>query len=280
MIRLGPVAGALALGALLALPAPATRSAPAGEPLAGTAALDFPWDERVSSAARFARSRRGRVSFAIVDDRGRIRGVAKRRRYHSASVVKVMLMVAYLNRLERNDRPLTKSGRALLSPMIRRSDNRTATIIRNIVGNRGLRRVARRAGMRGFSTAVNWGSSLITAADQARFFRRIDRFVGERDRAHALRLLASIVPRQRWGVPPVRPSGFGLYFKGGWRRGSPSGRQVNQVALLERGKVRVSMAILTDANPSHGYGTRTIRGVAGRLLRGLDRAYVREYGSG
>jgi hypothetical protein len=44
----------------------------------------------------------------------------------------------------------------------------------------------------------------------------------------------------------------------------------HQVALLKRGDRRVSLAILTTGNPSHPYGTETIRGIAKRLLRGLE----------
>jgi hypothetical protein len=42
------------------------------------------------------------------------------------------------------------------------------------------------------------------------------------------------------------------------------------VAFLEQGETRISLAILTEHNPSHRYGTATIRGVAARLLRGVD----------
>jgi hypothetical protein len=39
------------------------------------------------------------------------------------------------------------------------------------------------------------------------------------------------------------------------------------VALLENGDRRLSLAILTQFNPNHTYGTQTIRGIAARLLR-------------
>ena len=82
-----------------------------------------------------------------------------------------------------------------------------------------------------------------------------------------MRLLSSIVPSQRWGIAQVRPRGWALYFKGGW--GSGSGLVDHQVALLTRGKERVSLVILTASDGSHAYGKETLRGVAKRLLRGL-----------
>ncbi len=84
-----------------------------------------------------------------------------------------------------------------------------------------------------------------------------------------MRLLRSVVPSQRWGVARVRPRGWTLYFKGGW--GSGSGAADHQVALLTRGRLRVSAAVMTTGNPSHAYAKRTLRGTFSRLLRGLAR---------
>ena len=41
------------------------------------------------------------------------------------------------------------------------------------------------------------------------------------------------------------------------------------MALLRRGRRRVSVAILTTSSPSHAYAKETLRGVAALLLRGL-----------
>jgi hypothetical protein len=56
-----------------------------------------------------------------------------------------------------------------------------------------------------------------------------------------------------------------VFFKGGWR-GTVLGQLVHQVARLERGPLRFSLAVMTDGDPSMGYGIGTIRGVAARLL--------------
>ena len=137
--------------------------------------------------------------------------------------------------------------------------------VRDILGPGPVNSLARRARMTRFVlNSGNWGDTLITAADQARFFARIDLLVPERHRAYARKLLASIVEEQRWGVPPEVPSGWRTFFKGGWRNGL-----INQSALIERGKRRIGLAVLTDGDPSQAYGIETIRGVARRLLRGL-----------
>jgi hypothetical protein len=67
----------------------------------------------------------------------------------------------------------------------------------------------------------------------------------------------------------VKPRGWDLYFKGGW--GSGSGAVDHQVALLRKGRYRVSVAVMTTSNGSHAYGKQTLKGVFRRLLRGLGR---------
>jgi hypothetical protein len=228
----------------------------------------YPWRRRVASAAEYARARRGRVAFAVVDETGRLRGYRSGARYYSASVVKAMLMVTYLNQPSVRRRALGSRDRALLRPMITRSDNATASRIGDMVGNGALRRLARRADMEDFTTARPWSNTRITAADQARFFFRIESFIVPRHRGYARALLRSIIPAQRWGIPPVKPPGFEIFFKGGWRP-TRSGQLVHQVALLERGRRRIAVAVLTDGNPSHFHGIQTVRRVAGRLLRGF-----------
>lgn len=232
---------------------------------------DYPWRTRVRSARRFARRRAGSVSFAVLDERRRLHGFRAGRIYPSASVVKVMLMVAYLNRRALRHRRLHRHDRRLMGPMIRRSDNATASAIYSLVGDGGLRQVARRAGMRRFTPGGPiWGLSRITARDQARFMIRVDRLVPARHRAYALHLLTEIVRRQRWGMPGATPKGWQLHFKGGFVP-EGGGWKTHQVALLRRGGRRMSVAVLTRFNPSLHYGGRTIDGVTARLFRGYNR---------
>jgi hypothetical protein len=181
-----------------------------------------------------------------------------------------MLMQAYLDRRGVRGRALRRSDRRLLAPMIRRSDNVTASRIHDLVGSRGLRRVARRAGMRRFTPVADpWGNSRVNAEDQTRFFLRIESLLPRRHRTYAMKLLRTIVPSQRWGIGRARPRGWRLYFKGGW--GSGTGAVDHQVALLRRGDERVSVAVMTVSQGSHSYGKETLRGVFRRLLRGLPR---------
>jgi len=229
----------------------------------------YPWATRIGAAERFADQRQGTVSFAVVDERGELRGDHVHRVHNSASVVKVMFLVAYLREGGVRRDALTGSEKHLLGAMIKRSNNDAANEIYERLGNGPLYELAADAGMEHFTTGPLWGLSEITPRDQARFMYSLGRFVPKRHRGYALHLLTRIVNRQRWGIPPVAPGGWRLSFKGGWS-GRPHWR-VNQVMLLRRPPRRFSVAILTRDQPSKVYGERTIEGVARRLLEGYNR---------
>jgi Protein of unknown function (DUF3152)/Beta-lactamase enzyme family len=288
--RLGRWIGLLAAAALLlllAVPWPAPPSGPPEPELGRGVTVErprpsTPRQRRVPTATalrharRFADRRAGLVSFAVVDSAGRLRCRACRRQYVTASVVKAMLLVSYLDRVRAERRPLSPGERALLEPMIRYSDNDVANAVYASLGDAPLYRLARRAGMRRFDVSGYWANALLTAADQARFMARLDRLVPRRrGRAYVRALLSSIVAWQAWGIPEVaRPRGWRTFFKGGWRD-TASGQLVHQVARLERPGATITIAVLTDGNPSHEYGRETVRGIAARLLGDAGAARAR-----
>jgi D-alanyl-D-alanine dipeptidase len=224
----------------------------------------FPPLARVRAARRFLSGRGATNSWALIDSWGRLRTFAPNRSYVSASLVKAMLLVAYLRQI--GNRAPDANERASLGSMITVSSNDAADSIYYRVGDAALYSLARRAGMRHFSVAGYWANAQLTAEDQARFFLQIDRLVPRRSRAYARTLLSSIASWQRWGFSRFSLArGFRTFWKGGWRA-TGSGRLVHEAALFERGRTRVSMALLTDGNSSHEYGTETLRGVAERIF--------------
>jgi hypothetical protein len=235
----------------------AAPAAPAAEPAT-------PGAKRLESVRRYVDGRRGVNSFAVIDSRRRLHGFAPHRTYASASVVKAMLLVSYLRKIGK--RAPNAAERGALGPMIAVSDNRRASAVYRRVGEAALRRLAKRAGMKRFSVAARWSRARVSAEDQARFMWRFDRLVPRLNRSYARRLLSSIVRRQRWGFSRYSlRAGWRTFFKGGWR-GTGRGQLLHEVALFERGGRRFSLAVLTDGNPSVGYGTATLRGVAARLF--------------
>lgn len=158
----------------------------------------------MAAAERYADGRAGTINFAVVDEAGRLHGSHASRPARSASLLKPMILVAYLRRPDVRGRDLTSWERRLLTPMIRRSDNANVPRLVGLVGERGLARLADAAGMGKFELNMPfWGSSETTPRGQALFFHRIEALVPERHRAYAMRLLRTIVPTQRWGVGRV-----------------------------------------------------------------------------
>jgi hypothetical protein len=260
--RFAPVVATLSIALALPIAGPAA----AGAKGKGGGQRAYPWPQRVRDANRFLTGRSGSVSFAVIDERGRIHGHRRGVQYSSASLVKARLLVAYLDRTQVRRRPLRDADRALLGPMIRVSDNDAASAVYDQVGPTGLTRLAHRAGMRRFAANPVWGGCQVTARDQARFFFRIRGLIPERHRKYALDLLSRIVPAQRWGIPRASPPGWQLHFKGGWFP-DDDGWRVHQAALLRSGRRHLAIAVLTRGNPDLEYGAATIAGVTARLLR-------------
>jgi hypothetical protein len=239
----------------------ALLSAPAG----GSAPRRHRWHPHVRQAKRFAEKRAGDVAFAVIDRRGQIRGLHRARTAPTASTIKVMFMVALLRK--RYDSGLSDLDRSLLAPMIRRSDNTAATLVRDMVGRRRIVRLARVASMRDFSYNPIWGLSRSSPRDQARFMFHLGAFIPGRYRHYARHLLSHVVPEQRWGIGRVAPHGWRLFFKGGW--GSGTGLVDHQIVLLTRRHRRIAIAVFTQFDPDHAYGKKTLRGVFARLLGGI-----------
>ena len=183
---------------------------------AGEGALRVtPGRDDIARARRYLAGRAGVTSFAVVGTEGRFYGAHVHRRFVSASVVKAMLLVAYLRLLEHRHRDLDARSRSLLRPMIHVSDNDAATEVWSRVGNPRLRRLARRAGMGDFSIHGTWPNAMISAGDQAGFFFEMNDLLPRRFRSYANRLLSHITGSQSWGIPAIARPRWKVYFKGG-----------------------------------------------------------------
>jgi hypothetical protein len=243
---------------------------PAASPYvgAGVAPAGYPGPGAIAAATSYLDRRSGYTAFAVIDSEGRMSGKHLHRTFVSASVVKAMLLVAYLRKLAAEHRGLDSGSRSLLDPMIHVSDNNAATAVWERDTDPRLRALAHIAGMTDFSIQGIWANAQISAADQARYFFEMEGLIPPRFRHFADHLLSHIAGYESWGIPAVaRPRGWAAYFKGGWR-GTERGQLVHQIARLQRLGERISIAVMTDGDPSMGYGIDTIQGVAARLLRG------------
>jgi hypothetical protein len=225
----------------------------------------YPSAGAIGAAAGFIDSRPGASAFAVVDSQGHLGGVRLHEHFQTASVVKAMMLVAYLQMVGAQHRGLNEADRSLLYPMIHVSDNNAASAVLAIVGGGALWRVARQASMSDYAPGTGWWAFTQTsAADQARFFSVLQQLIPPRLYGYARGLLSGIDPSQSWGVPAVARPHWTVLFKGGWL---PSAGVFNQVARLERPGTTFTVAVLTAGEPSMSYGEQTIEGVAAALLR-------------
>jgi hypothetical protein len=219
----------------------------------------------VIAAAHYLAGRAGTNAFAVIDDHGTLAGIDVHRRYHSASIVKSMLLVAYLRMLADQRRPLDGASQALLYPMIHSSDNSAASAVLAVVGQAALDRVARDAHMTDYQASSGWWALTdVSAADLARFFLNQDAMIPSQFDGYARWLLSRIEPSQSWGIPAIARPEFQVFFKGGWLPQAEG--LVNQVARLERSGIVFAASVMTMDDPSMQYGEQTIEGVALRLL--------------
>jgi hypothetical protein len=204
----------------------------------------------------------------VVDSEGRLSGLREHWTFITASVVKAMLLVAYLRRLDAIGKHAVDAySNSFLYPMISVSDNSAATRCWSVVGDAGLDSVAQAAGMSEFSISGSWGNAQISPADQARFFFEMDSLIPPEFVRYARSLLSTIVSYESWGIPAIaRPLGYQVFFKGGWRS-TGLGQLVHQIARLEGHRRTFSIAVMTDGDPSMEYGIATIQGVTAALLR-------------
>jgi hypothetical protein len=234
---------------------------------AGSLPDGYPGPAAIARTARYLRGRIGRSAFAVIDSEGRLSGVHLHWRFVSASVVKAMLLVAYLRMLAaRGQHRVDANSNSILYPMINVSDNNAATQCWSIVGDGRLYALARAAHMTDFQIVGIWANAQLSAADQARFFFEMDSLIPPQFVGYANRLLSTIAAYESWGIPAIaRPLGYQVYFKGGWRP-TVLGQLVHQIARLHGHGRTFSIAVMTDGDPSMGYGIDTIQGVTRALL--------------
>ncbi|MGO9319947.1 MAG: serine hydrolase [Solirubrobacteraceae bacterium] len=230
----------------------------------GTPVAAYPSTGAIAAATRFLDSRAGRTSFAVVNSAGELSGVRLHEHFETASVVKVMMLVAYLQMLGARHRNLDANDTALLDPMIHISDNEAASAVLAIVGSAAVARVARESGMTDYAPGVGWWAYTQTsAADQARFFFALQRLIPPQFYGYARGLLSGIEPSQSWGVPPVARPRWQVFFKTG---ALPEEGLFNEAARLERPGLTFTVAVFTEGDPSMSYGEQTIEGLAATLL--------------
>ena len=64
----------------------------------------------MDSVRQYLKQRSGVVGVGVIDSQGRVRGIHDRRRFVTASVIKAMMLVAYLRKVDHQGRRLTATS--------------------------------------------------------------------------------------------------------------------------------------------------------------------------
>ena len=235
-------------------------------------------------AARLSRDIRaawhGRVSeLAVrVDDPGGKLGcwLHAARRFDSASVVKVTILGALLRKALDQHRYLTDTESAEASAMITRSDNDAASALWSKLGPRYLQHFLTLAGMQHTILGAGgyWGLTKITAHDEVVLLRLLlqkNPVLDLPSRRYALGLMAQVITSQRWGVPAGAPARLTVHVKNGWMPLAPHGWRINSIGCFTGRHGGYSIVVLTQNNPTLGYGIATIETIARAIHRDLNR---------
>ena len=236
-------------------------------------------------AAKLARdiqaARRGRVSTAAVrvDAPGRrlecwLHGA---RHFDSASVVKVIILAALLRKAADQHRHLTDAEAAQASAMITYSENDAASALWAQLGHNYLQHFLDLAGMRqtALGPAGSWGLTQITAGDEVLLLRLLlapNPVLDTSARDYALRLMAHVIPAQRWGIPAGAPASLTVHLKNGWLPLHAHGWRVHSIGCFTGRGGGYSIVVLTQDNPTTTYGIRTIEAIANAIERDLNPA--------
>ncbi len=254
----------LVCAACLGAAAPAAHALEYQGEASGTPLASYPAPGDIAAAGQYLDARAGRTAFAVVNSTGALSGARVREHFETASVVKVMMLIALTQLRAAQHRSLDSHDMSLLYPMIHESNNDAASAVLAIVGDGGLARVARGSGMRDYAPGVGWWAFTQTSpADQARLFFMLEELIPARFYGYARWLMSTIEPEQSWGIPPVARPRWQVFFKTGQL---PEEGIFNEVGRLERGSITFTIAVFSSGDPSMSYGQETIAGVAARLL--------------
>jgi hypothetical protein len=234
-------------------------------------------------AARLARdiqtARRGRVSTVAVrvdaPEAGLSCSLNGSLHFDSASVVKATILGALLRKAQDQHRYLSATEAARARAMITLSDNGAASALWAEVGHGYLQHFLNLAGMRHTFLGPGgfWGLTQITASDEVlllRLFRDSNSVLHTSSRNYALGLMASVIPAQRWGVAAGAPTGFTAHIKNGWLPRATHQWRVHSIGIFTGRGAGYSIVVLTQDDPTMGYGIATIEAIARVIHRDLN----------
>jgi beta-lactamase class A len=198
--------------------------------------------------------------------------------FYAASVIKVTIISALL-RKEHGPAGLTSAQRHLAYLMITQSSNSAATALWNDVGMSGMQAFLDRAGMQHTNLSNAWGLTQITAQDELTLLRVLAtnrKVLGKSSRRYVLRLMANVIPSERWGVSAGAPSAITVHLKNGWLP-YPKAHDwhINSIGAFTGEDISYQIVVLTGPPAAGGqgesYGIETVQLAADVINRMLAR---------
>lgn len=264
---------AMLLAPSAAAPLTATAASPnaayaAAEPGDGGAAIPL----RASEVTKLLGSRRDDVSLSVHDRRsGGVFSYNAPLENATGSIVKVMVLVAFIERRRESGRGLSEHSKALAERMIRYSDNdATNSLLAQAGGSPSITALAERLNMKSTKGRGAWGRTTTTATDQRVLMDAIvsGKVLTPVDRRYVLGLMRQVTPEQRWGAGTV-PAGAIAEVKNGWVPIAPRGWRVNSIGHVTGNGRDYTIAMLSYDNPSMEAGTSTLNTLSGYVYRHL-----------
>jgi hypothetical protein len=218
--------------------------------------------------ARYVSSRTDRVGVAAYDAKtGTTYILDGHGRFECGSTVKVQIMGAVLHRAQQEQRPLSGFEAGEMVPMIEQSDNDAATALWNSVGGTvGVGEFDREVGMDETTPDLHWGLTTTTAWDDVRLLRDFaypNEVLDRRGRMYGLHLMEEVEDDQRWGVSAGPGDDATVAIKNGWLPlPDELAWRIDSMGWIKGDGRDYVIAVLTDHNPSMGYGIETVETVS------------------
>ncbi len=193
--------------------------------------------------------------------------------FDAASIAKVIILAALLRKVTAQHGVLGEDQAELAREMITESDNTAADTLWAEVGRASLQRFLDLAGMTHtrLGPGILWGLTQVTAQDELRLLTVLtsaNQVLNQASRQYELRLMAEVIPAQRWGVPAGAGPGVTVHVKNGWLP-DPQLWVINSIGAFTSDDGVYKIVVLTQDNPSMADGIATVQDVATVVNRAL-----------
>jgi hypothetical protein len=222
------------------------------------------------------------VSAVLTDMSGKVIFESRPGERHTlASIAKVYILVAFLDRLSQEDRLPSEEENLLLEDMIAWSDNDSATQLWALAGGHdGLQQFMADRRLPRIEIPENneWGDMRASAREVGLFLRRLyqGRLLDEEYTELALGYMSDVADDQAWGVGLARREGrvdpAEVYLKNGWYpEEEGDGWIVNTAGIVAGGPCEHVVVFLTDSQPSLEDGMLFVNTATSLMLAHLQR---------